>query len=140
MQYISGMFALNLKCSLDTCGDWHQSGMNWQELKFRETDESIFGDYGIEPCSHVPEHKGNYMIADTLRALLDLLEENRLTCAQGMREDFICNEDYTQEFFKKVLMLQHLEHWDSIDRLMKREYMQDWLDFKLEVKGGIEEI
>lgn len=132
MKYISGMYALNLKCSLDTCGDWHQSGMDWKALKFRETEGSLFGEYGIEPCSYVPEHDGSYMTADTLRGLLDILEENRLTNAQGMKEDFICNGIYTQEFFEKVLMLQHLEHWNDIDRLMKREYMQEWLDFKSE--------
>ena len=29
MKYISGINALNLPCSLDTCGDWHTSALQW---------------------------------------------------------------------------------------------------------------
>ena len=48
MQYLSGIHALNLQCSLDTSGDWHQSAFRWKDLDWRESDGSLWGDYGID--------------------------------------------------------------------------------------------
>lgn len=43
MRYLSGIHALNLKCELDTCGDWHQSAIQWERLKLYESNESLWG-------------------------------------------------------------------------------------------------
>jgi hypothetical protein len=130
MKYISGEFALNLPCSLETCGDWHISGMNWSKLRFHESNGTIYKDYGIEDCSHVPEHKGSYKIANTIRALLDLLIEGNFAVAQGAKNDFICNDKYTEEFFEKVIWLRGSENWSDIDKFMCKEYEIEWLDYK----------
>lgn len=122
MKYISEIFALNLPCSLETCGDWHTSALNWDNLRFRETDGSIFGEYGIETCDCVPEHEGTYYIADTLRALLDLLEIGNFAAAQGAKNDYICNDMYTNEFFEKVIMLRQRPNWVNIGSFMEKEY------------------
>jgi len=74
MRYITGIHALNLPCSLLTSGDWHQSGLRWEKITYRDTEDSIFGDWGIEQCSVVPKHEGTYAVANHIRALLDLLE------------------------------------------------------------------
>ena len=58
MKYISGIHALNLRCSLETCGDWHASGIQWKNLTVRESSDSVFGDYGIEDNSSVPGIQG----------------------------------------------------------------------------------
>lgn len=129
MKYISEIFALNLPCSLETCGDWHTSGINWDNLRFKESDDSVFKDYGIEECDCVPEHPGVYKIANTLRALLDLLSEGNFGVAQGAKEDFICNDKYTSEFFNKVILLRNNKNWSDIDRFMGREYKMDWVRF-----------
>ena len=130
MQYITGVHALNLTCLLLTCGDWHCHALQWERPRTRNSEESIFGDYGIEQCSTVPEHEGTYAVANHIRALLDMLELGNLAAAQGMRDDFICNEDYTAEVFNKVAMMRGLPHWGDIDRFMGREYYGKWLDFK----------
>lgn len=130
MKYITGQFALNLPCSLETCGDWHTSAMNWDNLRFSESDDSIFGDYGIETCDCVPEHEGVFYVADTLRALLDLLIEGRFSVAQGAKDDFICNDSYTKEFFEKVYQLKSLSQWNKIDKFMEKEYELEWLDYR----------
>lgn len=130
MKYISGIHALNLPCSLDTCGDWHTSALQWGSLKFLESDDSIFKDYGIESCSCVPENKGIFNIANTLRALLDLLVEGNFGIAEGAKEDFICNDRYTLEFFNKVIQLRDTYNWDKIDKFMEKEYKLQWLNFK----------
>lgn len=135
MMYITGKFALNLECSLDTCGDWHTSSLNWSKLTLNNSDKSIFKDYGIEECHKVPEHDGTFYIANTLRALLDLLEQNKLWDAEGAKEDFICNDRYTHEFFNKVIMLTHSEHWDDINEFMRKEYKMQWIKFLEDTKN-----
>jgi hypothetical protein len=135
MLYISGRQALNLPCSLETCGDWHTSALQWRRLNLRESDGSLFSEYGIERGVSVPEHDGAFNAANHIRALLDLLEEGKLTLAQGMNKDFICNEKYTPEVFEKVSALRGASHWSEIDRLMGREYGGRWLDFKEGANG-----
>ncbi|MBD5508831.1 MAG: hypothetical protein HDR05_12510 [Lachnospiraceae bacterium] len=130
MKYITGKQALSLPCSLETCGDYKVYIPDWDKLYMLESDDSIFKDYGIEKCNCVPDNPGEYKIANTLRALLDLLAEDKMIYAQGAREEFIGNEKYTEEFMSKVLLLKDIEHWDKIDQFMGKEYTIDWLDFK----------
>ena len=71
MLYITGLFALNLECSLGTTGDWHMSGMDWSKLTLADSNNSIFGTYGIERNSirSIPEHEGKpHYIANHVRA------------------------------------------------------------------------
>lgn len=130
MRYITGVHALNLPCSLLTCGDWHSAALQWRNPAFRDSEASFFGDYGIERCSIVPENEGTYAVANHIRALLDLLELGNFSAAQGMNQDFICNDDYTEEVFDKVARMRNLPHWRGIDGFMGREYYGKWLDYK----------
>ena len=130
MEYITGIHALNLSCSLLTCGDWHQSALKWEKLTYRNTEDSIFGEYGIEQCSVVPEHQGTYAVANHIRALLDLIEIGNFAVAQGMNEDFICNDDYTEEIFEMVTKMNNLPYWNKIDEFMGRKYHSKWLNHK----------
>lgn len=132
MKYITGIHALNLPCSLTTCGDWHCSALQWEIPNFRESEDSFFGDYGIEYCSVVPENEGTYAVANHIRALLDLLELGNYSTAQGMDEDFIGNDKYTREIFDKVALMRNLPNFCEIDRFMGREYYGKWLDYKME--------
>jgi len=130
LRYITGIHALNLPCSLLTCGDWHCSALKWESITYRDTNDSAFGEWGIEHCAVVPEHHGIHAIANHVRALLDLLEMGNFSAAQGMNQDFICNDDYNDEIFDKVTLLMNLPHWREIDAFMGREYCGKWLDFK----------
>ncbi len=129
MQYISGIHALNLPCSLPTCGDWHRSAIQWDKPTTRESSESIFGDYGIENCTVVPGHPGTQKVANHVRALLDMLSEGQFGYAQGMRKDFICNDSLDNEVFAKVLLLRNSPIWSKISQFMGREYAMRWLRF-----------
>ena len=130
MQYITGIHALNLPCSLMTCGDWHCSSIQWRRPNLRESKQSIFGDYGIELNVTIPEHEGTYAVANHIRALLDLLELGKFSVAQGMNNDFICNDDYNDEIFSKVSLMTDSPKWNEIDRFMGKEYTLKWLDYK----------
>ncbi|HBG67507.1 MAG TPA: hypothetical protein DDW60_02625 [Kandleria vitulina] len=64
-------------------------------------------------------------VANTIRALLDLLDEGDFSNAQGMKILFV-----TQEVFEKVSMLRNNDNWKEIDELMGKEYLMKWLKFK----------
>ena len=133
MRYITGIHALNLPCSLLTGGNWHQPALQWVKPRFRDSESSFFGEYGIEYCSVVPENEGTYAVANHIRALLDLLELGKFSIAQGMNDDFIGNDSYNDEVFGKVTQMKVLPHWDRIDRFMGSEYYGKWLAYKRRV-------
>jgi hypothetical protein len=130
MLYISGIHALNLPCSLSTCGDWHQSAIQWKKPYLRDSSDSFWGDYGIEYNVKIPEHDEVFNAANHIRALLDLLETGNFSVAQGMNNDFICNKNYDYEVFSQIAKLKIKENWSEIDRFMGSEYKCKWLDYK----------
>lgn len=133
MFYITGQHALNLQCSLNTCGDWHASALKWSDIPIRSSCNSIFGVYGIEQNVKIPEHNEKYNVANHIRALLDLLEQGLFTIASGMNNDYICNETYDNEIFNKVFQLKDNPNWDDIDKFMEKEYLMKWIRFKRKV-------
>ena len=65
MQYITGQHALNIPCPLLTCGDWHQSAIQWKYPLFRNSNDSVFGDYGIEKMLLYQSIQKNIMLLIT---------------------------------------------------------------------------
>ena len=129
MLYVSGIFALNLPCSLNTDGDWHTSALNWKNVKLLDSDKMFFKDYGIERNKTIPEHDGAFCVANHIRALLDLMEQGNFAVAQGMRRDFIDTDEYDDEIFEKVKSMKSLANWEKIDAFMRREYLLKWVNF-----------
>ena len=130
MKYITGIHALNLPCALETCGDWHQSGIQWENPTFKDSDSTFFKEYGLEANHRIPEHEELFVVANTIRALLDLLFDGNFSVAQGMNNDFICNDKYDNEVFNKVNEMRVLSHWPDIDSFMEKEYKLKWLIYK----------
>lgn len=129
MEYITGIHALNIENSLNTCGDWHTSALKWQNIEVLESTKSIFGNWGIEQNKKIPEHKGFYNVANDLRAILDMLEQGRVRYLKGFYNDFIGTDEYNTEFFKKVILLKDSKYWNEINHLMKMEFMWEWDKF-----------
>ena len=131
MKYVTGIFALNLPCSLDTCGDWHSCSINWNNVDIRESNNSILKDYGIETNQSVKflDKSKKYNVANHIRALLDMLIIGNYGYAQGMKEDYICNDKYTKEIFNQVLKLKTLDNWTGINKFMTHEYKMKWLNY-----------
>lgn len=130
MKYITGVQALNLPCKLNTTGDWHSQWIHWEPLEFAESDDSFFGDYGIELPKQVPFHSKPYFVANHIRALLDLLYGQKFSNTQGMKNDYIGNDEYTNEIFEKVYSMHVLNIWPQIDRFMEKEYKMQWIRYK----------
>jgi hypothetical protein len=137
MLYVTGIFALNLPCNLDTSGDWHTSALNWENVELIESEKMHFKNYGIEENKHIPEHTGEFYVANHIRASLDLLEMGKLSIVQGMNKDFISNDKYNDEIFTKVYSMKELNNWNQIDEFMKKEYMMKWIRFKENRKAGV---
>lgn len=130
MEYITGQQALNLPCSLETCGDWHTSALQWEKLNMLDSETNFFGDYGIEENCKVPEHESLFFVANHIRASLDLLIQGKFSIVQGLKEDFICNDNYTLEIFQKVIELKDLDNWNEIDQFMGSEYKMRWVNYR----------
>ena len=134
MLYITDIHALNLPCALGTTGDWHHSAIQWGSPRTLESRNSPFGDWGIETdktiqyADQTVEHAN---VANHVRACLDMIEQGRFTCAQGMREDFLDgNRAFDEDVFSRVLLLRSRDNWSEIDSFMKREYGLDWVTWK----------
>lgn len=136
MQYISGIYALNIEDSTECCGDWHTSGLDWNLVDMRESSTSLLKNWGIEQNKEIPEHSNLYNVANTLRAIIDLMIDNKLDYLKGFRNDFIMVDIYNTEFFEKVFMLRDLYNWSDINNLMKREFMFLWNNFLKEQNYG----
>lgn len=132
MLYITGIHALNLPCKLNTCGDWHSTSIDWSSPNIADSEKGIYGDYGIEKNVKINFLDSNktYNVANHIRALLDLMLQNKFNIAQGMRDGFICNDDYTNEIFKKVSAMKQCSNWKQVDKFMSNEYMMIWIQFK----------
>lgn len=130
MKYVSLIHALNLPCKLDTSGDWHIFAIQWEKPHILESNNSIWGDYGIELNKKIPGHEGLYNVANHIRAILDLLYVGNFSVAEGMNNDYICNSKYDKEIFEKVIMLINEPNWEKIDEFMTKEYLKKWVEFK----------
>lgn len=129
MQYITGIFALNIRTMSDVSGDWHRGALDWSKVCLQDSDQSLWGDYGIAKDHFVPELGRKCNVANTVRALLDLIAAKQFHYAQGMQSDLICNDNYTTEIFDKVLMLKNCPDWSEIDSFMQSEYKMKWVRY-----------
>ena len=129
MRYVTGIHALNVDCGLNTTGDWHTSALDWNNLKWKDTDTAFFRDYGIYE-SNIPYHKEKVLIANHIRAILDLLYDRNFSVAQGMCNDYIGNDEYNDLIFEKVYSMRNLPYWKDIDVFMDKEYKMRWLNWK----------
>ncbi len=130
MIYITGQHSLNLECNLETTGDWHTSALAWENITFADSEKMFFKDYGIEYPKKIPNDDKDYYVANHIRAILDCLEIGNFAIIQGMRDELICNDDYTMEIFDKVYRMKNLKNWKDIDKFMVSEYYMEWIRYK----------
>ena len=112
MIYLTGKHAMNLTYNLKTTGDWHTSALKWENLDLRESNQSIFKDYGLEYSRKIPNHAETFTVANHIRAALDLLESGHFSYLQGLNNDFICNPIYDLELFEKVARFKGFPCWN----------------------------
>ncbi len=142
MRYITGIHALNLSCELETTGDWHTSALKWEKIDIRDSEDSIFGEWGIKKETEIPNKAEKYPHANHIRAILDIMEkgnEYQIRWLKGFRNEFICTEIYDEIIFGKVYQLKGVvSDWELINKLMGYEYRMKWVNW-IRGKEGYEE-
>lgn len=128
IMYLTGIYALNLSDSTGTPGDWHYSAIDWNNIKIADLNQSSFGNWRLYR-REVP-YNGEMLVADHIRACLDLIEKGAFSVVGGMKEYFICDKKYNNLIFEKVWILRSKPNWNKIDDFMGKEYLCDWLKFK----------
>jgi len=129
--YISGMYALNLPCELDTCGDWHYSAYNWDSIK-KYYKLNSFKLYGIN-CVFLKETQTYEFVANHIRAVLDLIQMGKYSAVEGFNQNYICNSKYDLDIFNKVSELKNNNEWDKIYLFMLKEYGKKWKKYLKEM-------
>ena len=126
MKYITGLHALHLPCSLETCGDTHHLP-DWKHPTVMSTATAFFGDWGLE-WHEIPGHRGKRIpVANHIRACLDMLEMRDYINLQGMNAVYLDAPCYNEFIFNQVLRMQTLPYWKEIDAFMESEYFMDWV-------------
>lgn len=99
--------------------DWHS---NMANLKWRESDGSYFGDYGIEYLDGMYEGYN----ANHIRAILDLLEEGQVLGLQGVQDIIELDDDEQLELCKLV----YERYGMVLDFFMFREFRWAWVTYR----------
>jgi hypothetical protein len=133
MRYISGAAALNTHQNDITCGDWHSYLKTRPEIC--ESEDSPLGTWDIHPDT--TDEWNGMPVAGHMRACLDLICSGKAFAAQGMRKDFICNEDLTPTILAATIyLMQNTDMTKEIDDFMAREYRIDWVWAKREAQAN----
>ncbi len=130
MKYITGRHALNLPCSLGTPGDWHYYALDWRSPIMKDSETAFYGDFGLEWHTDVPGHAEPLLVANHLRACLDLLADGANPIARGMKENYLNKPALTPLVLRKVWELRGSDDWAAIDDFMVREYGMAWVCWK----------
>lgn len=128
MQYLTGRAALNIVCQLNTMGDWHSTSIDWNNCKYNDTEESIYGDWGLEEGNH-PITNESIVKANHIRAILDIMEGTTTTSIDwlyGFHYDFLSTNEYDDILIEKVLMLKDNPRWPGINKLMSKTLPLKW--------------
>ncbi|MBZ9688464.1 hypothetical protein G9F72_019220 [Clostridium estertheticum] len=132
MKYLTGIHALSLKCKLNTPGNWKSANLTWKKLDLRESSDSIFESWGVEPETTIPNGE-TYCKANHLRAILDIFdkaEDYTLRLMRCFAIDFLCSDEYNEVFFEKVSLLVERDNWSLVDSILTDEYFDTWLEWK----------
>lgn len=98
MKYVTGLYALNIPCNLNTCADWHALSLDWNNINIKDSKNSIYKDYGIEKNKTIPFNKEKNNVANHIRAILDLMIDGKTNFLKNMQKIF-----YLMNIKKKFL-------------------------------------
>lgn len=145
MKYVTGIIALGVPCSLDTCGKWNVTKAQYIDenlMRLRESDESPFKDYGIEMNKIVPYHEFClYNVANHVRAYLDLLYEGEFEVLEELFYDCIDNGKARKDIFMCVYSkLRNLACFTEVNQFMEKEFGNAWNSFKDTIRNSAEHI
>ena len=74
MRYITSIYALQFDLVEDMGCDWHSSSLDWSKTTFKESEESIFKDFGIKK-TFSPYLAKEHFVAISIRACLEQMKK-----------------------------------------------------------------
>jgi len=80
----------------------------------------------IEYNKRIPNHEELFSVANHICALVDLVDEGNFAVAQGMKEEYICNDIYTPTVFNPIILLRSSDNWSAIYNFMLKEFGDEW--------------
>ena len=135
MKYLTGLIAFGIPCNDYSCGVWNYTKQNFTDPKWlepKESDKTLFGDWGIEKDKIIPYHEDEelFNVATHKRAYLDMLFDKRFKELEGLFFYAINDMKCREEIFDQVH--RHLSHPDvhkDVYDFMSSEFGNAWLSY-----------
>ena len=125
MKYITGKQALEIQFMRDN-GGASANPPDFTQLTLENTEDSLLGSYGIETGFTVPQHDGTFAVADTVRALIDLIVSCRFSEAEGFRQQPYWHESLMPELFYRVWVFYGYPMWEAVATFLWQECGKAW--------------
>lgn len=137
MRYMTGPIVLGVPCKDDSVGKWNLTKgdfTNEDNIVFRESSESIYGDYGIETFKMIPYHGDElYHVATHTRYYLDALAERKFDELDGVFAEAINSGNCRNEIFKMVYrFLRDKPFFKEVHRFLHNEFGNAWVSFYMQ--------
>lgn len=145
MIYLTGMISFGIPCLLDSRGTWMYSKAEFSNPEYmvsRESNESVFKDFGIEKDKIIPYYGDDslFNVANHVRAYLDILSWGQYDELKGVFYDYIFSMDCRGMIFDSVYKyLRFGKSFQDINRFMSEEFGNAWLSYvtnKIQDFGG----
>lgn len=140
MQYITGRVAFGVYDETsESCGIWNirkHEFLDEEALKCRNSEESVFGDWGIQKDVMLPYHEFcTFNVAGHIRAYCDMLEMGKAADMRGLFAEAIDSAKCRMDIFMLVYgkMREHPQY-PFIDAFFKEEFGNAWESYKKSVK------
>ena len=129
MMYLTGELAFGIPCKLETNGRWDISRKQFANATFVDSDNTLWGNYGIEEAKIIPGKEFTvFNVANHVRAYLDmLLAVDDLSKMEGIYEDWIGAVKYRLDIFECVYsrMRDH-ERYNDVVAFFIKEFGNAW--------------
>lgn len=141
MKYITGLIAFGTPCNLDTCGKGDitkEQYLDPANMKLYESDESPFGDYGIECDKLIDYHYSMenyqenelYNVANHVRAYCDMLYLNKPSTCKWLFYDCLNTVKSRDAVFELLFSrLRHNVKFHDINEFLLDEFGNAWVSF-----------
>lgn len=145
MQYVSGRIALGVPCNRNTCGLWNipkKEYLDEYPNSMRESEDSPFGDYGIEKNKFVPFHEiAAVAVADHVRVYLDFLNDKNFEALDGLYFEAINSaKDRSDIFMYTFYKLRERDDYKEIHDFMVKEFGNAWLSYLQAIQSVAEHV
>lgn len=145
MRYLTGILALGIPCELKTAGKWNvfrADFMDPEKFKLVESDESVFGDYGIEENKLVPGREyATWSVANHVRAYVDMVEQLMFDELEDVFYECIQDGKARQDIFMLVYgKLRNTAHFHEINVFMECEFGNAWYSYIQSVNAVAEKL